>query len=313
MRMLEYILKRLSKHIFLIKISISLLFIYLLFTKFIQVSSFEMVRYVEPEKILICLGLTFLSLIFKSLRWKAMIEMLGGKMDFKSLVKLYTIGFYYGSISPGRAGEFVKGSRLLKNGLLIKQGMVSVLYERFYDIATPIAFVSIYYFSNTFLHKESPSILLLFGSFSISVILWICMVLVFQIFKNKIQFLKEVEDIPKKTMLKLTILPAAASILNWLCIGLSAYVLLGAFGVSIAFSRVVFAVCIGLLSLLIPISINGWGVREAAFVWALSPFSEPSVSIIFSITFALIGTYSLALLGLLFELKDRSRSDKTEN
>lgn len=304
--MWTYILKRLSKNLFLIKFLISVLFVYILFSKFLQVSSFEALSVLKPETILVCLGLTLLSLIFKTQRWDAMIKMLGGKADFKNLVKLYAIGFYYGSISPGRAGEFVKGSRLLKNGLQTKQGMVSILYERFYDIATPVAFICIYYFFNAFLHEDAPSVLLLLSSYSISIVLWISMVWVFQVFKNKIQFLKAVDDIPIETLLKHTFVPAAASILNWLCLALTAYLLLSAFGVNIAFSRVIFAVCIAILSLLFPLSINGWGIREAAYVWALSPFSEPSVSIIFSITFTLIGTYSLALIGLIFELTTKS-------
>jgi uncharacterized membrane protein YbhN (UPF0104 family) len=300
-----YILKKLSKYSLPIKASISAVFMYLLFSKFIQVSSFQIVRSMDFKIVFICLGLAFLSLIFKSVRWNSMIELMDGKMDFKSLVKLYTIGFYYGSISPGRAGEFVKGSRLLKGGLETKQGMVSIIYERFYDITTPLAFLSIFYLFD-FLHEPAPSALLVFGCLSISIILWIFFVLLFQIFKNQIKFLRDVKDIPKEAMLRHSLVPATASVFNWLCISLSAYLLLNAFGVSIDFPRVVFAVCIALLSLLLPISINGWGVREAAFVWALSPFSEPSISIIFSITFTLIGTYSLALVGLLFELTARS-------
>ncbi len=69
-----------------------------------------------------------------------------------------------------------------------------------------------------------------------------------------------------------------------------------------------FAVCIAMLSLLLPVTISGWGIREAAYVWALSPSVEPSVSIIFSVTFAFIGTYSLALFGLLCEM--RIKGDK---
>lgn len=234
-----------------------------------------------------------------------MIEMLGGKIDFMSLVRLYSIGFYYGSITPGRAGEFIKGSRLSKNSLQIKKGMMSILYERFYDIATPIAFMSIFYSFNVFLHKDAPLILLLLGSYLISIILWIGMVHISQIFKNKIQFLREVEDVPLKTSIKHTLMPASASILNWACMGLTAYLLLGAFNVSIAFSSVMFVVCLATLSLLLPVTINGWGIREAVYVWALRPYSDPSVSIIFSITFTLISTYFLAFLGLLYEMRSK--------
>lgn len=231
-----------------------------------------------------------------------MIEMMDGKIDLKSLVKLYFIGFYYGSISPGRAGEFIKGYYLSKNGLKTEMGMLSILFERLYDIATPIAFLTVYYSVEVLLHKEASAILLFLGTYPISIVLWIGLISIFNIFKNKIRFLDGVEDIPLEALFKNVLMPAAASILNWACIGLSAYLLLVAFDVTISFSRVMFAVCIALLSILLPVTINGWGIREAAYVWALSPFSEPSVSIVFSITFVLIGTYSLAFVGLLYDL-----------
>lgn len=297
------IISRLSRYSIFIKASISLLFIYILFSKFIQASTFELVKQIRPETLSICLGFTFLSIIFKSMRWKTMIEMLGGRIKFLDLIELYLIGFYYGSISPGRAGEFVKGSRLSKNGLKTKMGLLSILYERFYDISTPIAFVSIYYFIYVVLHRVAPMIMLLL-TYVLSIVLWICMFYAFQLFKNKIRFLGEIGDV-SSISLKSTLMPATASIFNWACIGLSAFVLLGSFGVNIDFFRAMFAVCIALLSLLLPITINGWGIREAAFVWALSPFAEPSQAIVFSITFSLVGTYALALLGMLCEMRGK--------
>jgi glycosyltransferase 2 family protein len=300
-----YLSKKISKYNILIKACISLLFIYILFSKFIQASSFELVRHIGPGTLSICFGLSFLSLVFKSMRWKTMIEMMGGKINFLNLVELYLIGFYYGSISPGRAGEFVKGSRLSNNGLQTKNGLVSILYERFYDIATPTAFMSIYYTIYVSLHKEAPAILLLLGTYSISIVLWIGMIHAFQLFKKRIQFLKNVDDVCLIPSMRYTFTPAMASILNWACIGLSAFVLLNSFDVGIDFPHVMFAVCIAMLSLLIPVTINGWGIREAAFVWALRPFAEPSQAIIFSIAFSLIGTYSLALLGLMCEMRGK--------
>lgn len=303
-----HLFEKLLKYNILIKASISLLFIYILFSKFIQVNSFELVRHIGPGTLSICLALSFLSLIFKSMRWKTMIEMMGGKINFLKLVELYLIGFYYGSISPGRAGEFVKGSRLSNNGLQTKNGLISILYERFYDITTPIAFVSVYYIIFVLLHEELSAIPLLLGTYSISVVLWIGMIHAFQLIKKKIRFLNGVEDVRLIPSLKYTFMPATTSILNWACIGLSAFVLLDSFDVRIGFPRTMFAVCIAMLSLLIPMTINGWGIREAAFVWALSPFAEPSQAIVFSITFSLIGTYSLALLGLLCEMRVRGDS-----
>lgn len=145
-------------------------------------------------------------------------------------------------------------------------------------------------------------LLLVLGSYSLSVILWVSMVYLLQRFKNRVRMLKDVMDLNSREIFRHALMPAAASILNWACISLTAYILLGTLDVNISISRVVFAVCIAMLSVLLPVSLNGWGIREAAYVWALSPFSEPSVSIMFSITFAIIGTYSLALLGLIFEL-----------
>lgn len=299
------IFSKLSKYAIFIKAFISVLFVYILFTKFLQANSFELVKNIGPATLSICLSFTFLSIIFKSMRWRIMIEMMGGKINFLDLVELYLIGFYYGSISPGRTGEFIKGSRLSKNGLKTKMGLLSVFYERFYDIATPVAFMSTYYFINDLMHKEAPAIMLLLGTYSISIILWVCMVYILYLFKNKMQFLDGIGDIGSMISLKYILKPAIVSMFNWACIGLSAFVLLESLGVSMGFFRAMFAVCIAMLSLLLPVTINGWGIREAAFVWALSPFAEPSQSIIFSIAFSLIGTYSFALLGMLCEMRIR--------
>ena len=304
--MLKDILKKLSKYSTYIKLSVSILFLYVLFTRFVQVQSLLLIRDIKPQTLFICLCFTLLSLIFRSLRWESILDMMGHHINFLCSVKLYMIGLYYGSISPGRAGEFVRGYYLSKNGIETKEGIASVLYERLYDITTPLSFIGIYFF----MQKEASLPILLILTYVFTILSWIFLVHFFQTFKVWIPYVKDIEDIPLKFSYKRIGMPALASVLNWMCYGVIAYYLLTALNIHIDFTYVTFAVCTATLSTLVPISIGGWGVREGVYVWLFSSFAEPSVSIIFSILFVFITTYFLALLGLISEWVIKIKCDR---
>ena len=295
--MLRDILKKLSKYSTYIKLSVSILFLYVLLTKFVRLQSLLLVTNIEPSTLLICLCFTLLSCIFRSLRWKCILDMMGYNINFLYSVKLYLIGLYYGSVSPARIGEFVRGYYLSKKGIQPKEGIASVLYERLYDITTPLSFVGIYSLMHT---KEVPLSVLLIITYAFTIILWFFFLYFFQTFKVKIPYIKDIDDIHLnlKFSCKLIGIPALLSLLNWMCFSVIAYYLLNSLNIHIGFTYIMFAYSVAILSVLLPISIGGWGVREGVYVWLLSPFSEPSVSIIFSIIFVIVTTYFLALLGL---------------
>lgn len=285
----------------LLRLAISFFFIYILINKFFEVSSLQTISSLNIKVIIVCLLLSLFSIVLKSLRWKYVVDMMGAKASIFLLIPLYTIGFYYGSISPGRVGEFMKGFYLTEHGIESKRGLISVLYERLFDICTPLGLIIIYYLSNGSINL----IVMLFLTFSFAIILWMVAIYVLinlKNFKYLVPSLTKLNIFEIKYKIKYILLSGTASIISWIVIWISAYILLKALGVNVPFSYLIFVNCIAMLSLLIPISINGWGIREAIYASLLQPYCDPSVSIIFSIIFVFIGTYFPSIFGLLFEL-----------
>jgi len=85
---------------------------------------------------------------------------------------------------------------------------------------------------------------------------------------------------------------------------LIALVILYSMEINIPFYFLFFSVCLANVIILIPITPNGWGIREGAYVFLFSQFTkftDPNIALLFSIIFALLSTYFLALLGLIME------------
>lgn len=285
------ILKKLSKYSTYIKLSVSILFLYVLLTKFIRIQSLLLIRNIEALTLLILLYFILLSCVLRSLRWKYILDMMGYNINFLYSIKLYLIGLYYGSVSPARVGEFIRGYYLSKNGIQPKEGVASVFYERLYDITTPLSFAGIYFFTYTI---KIPLSILLVITYAFTIVLWFFFT---YFFTFKVRYY----DIHLRFSCRSVGISALLSLLNWMCFGVVAYYLLISLNIYISFTYILFAYSVAILSVLLPISIAGWGVRESVYVYLLLPFSEPSVSIVFSIIFVVITTYFLALLGLAME------------
>jgi uncharacterized protein (TIRG00374 family) len=282
-----------------IKLGISLIFLYVLFTKFLSISSFAMVKDIGFEIIILCLFFALLSIIIRSLRWILVLDMMGYHIRFLESLRLSLIGIYYGSISPGRMGEFVRGYRLSKKGIPARDGLISVLYDRLYDIVTPLSLAGTYYISTLF---DLPLILWLLLANLLIIPFWGLFIHLFQRFKTRFHYLKEVRYVEVRISLRRQVLQAFLSIANWVCYGITGYFLFIGLGVSIDFGYVLSSISIVTLMVLVPITISGWGVREGAYVLFFSFYSKPETSIMFSIIFVLINTYLLAIMGLVVEL-----------
>jgi len=238
--------------------------------------------------------LTILSLITRSFRWILILDCIGYRLRFTNSLKLYLTGIYYASISPGRIGEFIRGYRISRN-LSIKNGLASVIYDRLYDIITPLSIATAY-----MLIKQLYShiiFLLAFATIFI-LILWTLFIHILQKLR-KFKYFKDIRHI--KIFAGHQLMQAILSLTTWILYGVIGYFLLIGLGNPINFEYVLFSVCIVTLFAMIPITIGGWGVREYGYIMLFSPFLNPDKSIIFSITFVFITTYFLAFLGLIIE------------
>jgi uncharacterized protein (TIRG00374 family) len=73
-------------------------------------------------------------LIIKTWRWKLLLRELGLDVPFWRGFALYTVGIYYGSVTPGQAGDLVKAWYLRERGQPLAPAMLSVVLDRLCDL-----------------------------------------------------------------------------------------------------------------------------------------------------------------------------------
>ncbi|CAJ35685.1 lysylphosphatidylglycerol synthase transmembrane domain-containing protein [Methanocella arvoryzae] len=281
----------LTKYKNIIKISISLLFFYVLFVKVINVEELLLaVSGIRYELLILCLFIAIVSLLLRSVRWKYMISQ-SYTVKYLDLTRLYFIGQYYGSITPGKAGEFIRGYQLQSlTGMTKTEGLISVFFERLYDIVIPIIFIF-----TAICFKTSLTV-----TFCITLILGVISIISLYTIYNRF-VVKRFRSLQTAAGSVRTIVIASALTIGvWLCYDIIAYIILYSLNQNIVFDLVVFSVFAATLISLVPITIGGWGLREGSYIMLLTSV-DPTIAVIFSIIFALLSTYFLGLIGMIIE------------
>jgi glycosyltransferase 2 family protein len=98
--------------------------------------------------LVLCIPLICVMYALRAEKWMALLRPIGINMPFYSALKIYLIGTFYGSVTPGRAGEvsrsFFMGDKKFKT-------IPTVIIDRFIDIICLLAFsiISIIVFFNS--------------------------------------------------------------------------------------------------------------------------------------------------------------------
>jgi len=134
-------------------------------------------------------------------------------------------------------------------------------------------------------------------------ILSITLLYIILYYSKYIKKIKYLDDVILPKFKRKTIVFAILSITVWITFGLVAKLITLAMGFSIPFTYMILAVCLAVATTIIPISFNGWGLREGVYIALLAKYMPSSLSLTLSILFVLTTTYFLALFGLIFEIK----------
>jgi uncharacterized protein (TIRG00374 family) len=110
----------------------ALLAIFLWNTNFVQLA--EAFRSIALWPVLLSLALMPAFIGVKAWRWSLLMR----ELDLRPpglgyLMALYCIGLYYGGITPGQAGDFVKGWYLRERGLSLPPVLFSIVLDRLFD------------------------------------------------------------------------------------------------------------------------------------------------------------------------------------
>ncbi len=294
-----------KKIFFYVKIGVSLLFFYLLFTKFVDIKKVILqIGEIKYYMLVLCLIVTLVSIFLRASRWKLISRYLKKEISFKDSLLFYFRGIYYGSVTPAKAGEFIRGYDYAKKyGINKGDGFSSVFFERIFDVIFPLVFVLIFFLLGKILNILAA----FFISVLITAVFWFVLIYLSKYlikYIRKMKFLKDLTILKSKPDTRL-FLNSFLTFCIWLCYSLIALIVLYSMNIhTIPFYFLFFAVCLANIIILIPITPNGWGLREGAYVFLFSQFTnftDANTSLLFSVVFVLLSTYFLAIIGLILE------------
>lgn len=253
-------------------------------------------------------------IVFKAFRWKAYLKTQSIFINLWRASLAYFSSMFLGFLTPGRIGEF---SRVfyLKNRYVISTGraLSSVLVDRFFDLYA-ILFVGVFglifyshdlyqYLTLVLFGLASFVLLMIFGSKSLfdrfAKIGLRLGVLGRRLFAEGSWF-HELSMGIRQLNLRVLLLSLAVTTVAYALYFFQCYLLAIALQLEVGFFPIMFAVSLGGLVTLLPISISGLGTREATIVAYLGAFGVSGTEALsFSLLVFTVFYLAGGLLGLI--------------
>jgi len=270
--------------------------------------------------LIIASGFHFLQAIVCSLRWKLLSSSEGFKPNFPIILKTYLQGMFINTGFPSVVGgDYLRAATLVKIGLPVAHSSSSVFTDRLLGANAAAAISLIFYISILFIANNEiivgPSFsaislisLFLFGLSSV----WIILVKVVN--RLNLSFLPKavMEGLKSKEYSIYEICVAMVlSVIGYILAGVSVYILAYVLNIDVGFLTIVGITSTVLIVSMVPISIGGWGMREASFAILLTPFAASQES---SVILGLLYGFAILLASLpgawYFLTRDKKISDE---
>lgn len=260
--------------------------------------------------LIIAIPIGIFPIILRNLRWQKLLKSEGITIDFSETLLVYFNAVFWGSITPGKIGEFSKIIYLTKSGYSWGKAMASVIFDRLFDITTilTLGFLGIFIFFGDL--KKLTHIFLLMGAILLSAIfiLYFNKNFIKKIFKKVVVKISGKKDNPMtgeeidqlfnsfRKPLSLLFSGTIISIFAWFLYFFQIYILTKAIGIEISFILTSAIIAIITTLNLIPITISGIGTRDLALILLFSQISiEKEIAISFSmlilLTFIIAGLF----------------------
>jgi hypothetical protein len=262
-----------------------------------------------------------LFLVFTVVKWQYLSKKQKMKFTNLQLVKISLISRFYGNVTPGGFGGYI---RILYLKKFSKASIEKCIVNMLIDVTTgSIIGFSIALIGSIILIEAVP------GFFPVILLFLILNVTTFVVFikksrGNKIYnfFIRRLipkkykdrtdksfeslyEDIPR---LRDMIIPMIIEIIVWTVIGAQVYIFALAFSLNIPIHMFILIHTISVVSIVIlPISIGGLGVREGAFVFILHNFYgiEKEIALVISLSGYIVKMLIPTVLGMIIAIKER--------
>lgn len=251
----------------------------------------ESLRTARLEPIILSLLLMPPFVLIKSWRWLRLMREMRLACPFPTACALYTVGLFYGATTPGQAGDLLKAVYLHDRGQPLAPAMLSVVLDRLFDLLVMAAFATIGIFA---LGQLLPSrelqtalvVAMALGLTILTVVLvargprtWMLTVGLprfapgFTATLNRWNRQLHGLSLQPALLIELTILSLISATFTFLRLWL--------LFLALELDRVPLSVVIGVSALIavlqiLPISIAGVGVRDAALIAVLLPYDYRS-------------------------------------
>jgi len=272
---------------------------YLVFIKSDPKEIFKILKTTIPVFAVLSFSLHAIGIFIKSVRWNILLKENGSSYELKDLMKFYLVSNFFNHFLPTRfGGDIIRISdtKSMKNGL--SASAIIVLIERISGIFILFVFALIASIIRMDFVKGMPQVWLtaiagFIGIIFVFVLLKKTPENYFSRFKIKSKILRKILSkfdslhlivksnlVKKKVIIKILFWGVVLQlnvIIHYYLIGIS-------LGLTIPFIDYFFIISIFLIVLSIPISFNGYGVREQVLILFFTPYGyiNPAIAIAFS-------------------------------
>ncbi len=274
------------------------IFIYILI-KINLLEVFEEIRQANLMLLFFAILVLFVYLFIQTFKWYILARKQKLRIPYFEAFKINFIATFYGFITPSRIGSIIRADYLKKYGPLEK-GVSNYIIDKVIDLFA-LFFLAIFFgylFKDTFHFASFYYILIFFSVFVILSILFYnkkTSKAILGVFyrrlvpkklkeRAKLAFEEVYRDLPKKRFLFLIFL---ISLFSWMVIYLVTYLVGTSLGINLKFMYFLAILPIATLVAQIPITINGFGTREAILISLFSLFDISSARV-----------FSMAILSL---------------
>jgi uncharacterized protein (TIRG00374 family) len=288
----------------------------------------DALRAIEPRRLWVFPLFTLYFLWIRGLRWQHLLRMIGIECPLMRCGVLWAVGFFGGSVTPGKVGDAVRAYYLSRDtGRHIGECFLTVFIDRLLDLVTVLLFgiVTLLIFSFFYIHMSSVWIMVA-AAFGILGFLYLLMHrgLVKKFMRPLFRMI-----VPERYRGELslgfdsfynslgiyarrwpgTLVAVFYTWLFWGGVVILAFAVAWVLRIDIPLRFIALMMPATTLVELIPITVSGLGTREATVIYFFSVQGIGSATAVgFSITYLLVGTYLNAAVGFVAWLFESRRA-----
>lgn len=261
----------------------------------------------NPFYLLLVFSLSILGIFISTEKWRLLLKATHQSHPFFALLRLFWIGAFFNNFLPGRTGgDIVRAYGVTRNAQNKTTATLTVIIDRVFNLIALVGIALLALVWAPHLLPEAIQNNVLFSSFILASLMVLALglgyflALKIQIFRGFITFAKQLIQNPVQI----------AMAIGWAYVYqttmiLSNYVI--ALGLGFQLSPLTFFVVIPITALatMVPISLNGWGLREGAYALSFHAFGvPPELAITLSVVAALCMIAISSIGGILYAFQN---------